>query len=156
MILASERQGIFKTLAGPCNFLIFRDINKVLDIFNNGIYEYTIFSMLKLLYILKNQDIIILVSWTKTFQEEDMYEVAVIGCGVVGLTSALAIQERLKNVKVTIFTKDVSPNTTGDIAAGHWTPYLVGNTPVEKVFKWSKTTYDYLLKSWKEGNYYTF
>ncbi|XP_018570574.1 D-aspartate oxidase [Anoplophora glabripennis] len=80
-----------------------------------------------------------------------MYEIAVIGCGVIGLTSALSIQERLKNVKVTIFTRDKSPNTTGDIAAGYWEPYMVGDTPPAQITRWGKATYDYILKLWKEG-----
>ncbi|KAJ8922050.1 hypothetical protein NQ315_008691 [Exocentrus adspersus] len=81
-----------------------------------------------------------------------MYEVAVIGCGVIGLTSALAIQKRLgNNARVTIFTKDTSPNTTGDIAAGYWKPYLLGDTPPEKIREWAKATYDYALGLWKQG-----
>lgn len=83
-----------------------------------------------------------------------MYEVAVIGCGVIGLTSALAIQRRLNNVKVTIFAREVSPNTTSDIAAGYWEPYLVEDTPPETITKWGKATYDYILKLWKEGDCY--
>ncbi|KAJ8979595.1 hypothetical protein NQ317_019483 [Molorchus minor] len=34
-----------------------------------------------------------------------MCKVAVIGCGVIGLTSALEIQNRIRNARVTIFTK---------------------------------------------------
>ncbi|KAJ8939549.1 hypothetical protein NQ318_011333 [Aromia moschata] len=62
-----------------------------------------------------------------------MSQVAVIGCGVIGLTSALAIQRSIRNTKVTIFTKDITPNTTGDVAAGLWEPYLVDDTE-EKSF----------------------
>lgn len=63
-----------------------------------------------------------------------MYNVAVIGAGVIGLTTAVKIQERFgTTVSVTIFTENVSPNTTGDISAGLWTPYLMQDTPEEKI-----------------------
>lgn len=63
-----------------------------------------------------------------------MSKVAVIGAGVIGLTTAVAIQERLgPTVSVTIFTENVSPNTTGDVSAGLWTPYLMKDTPEEQI-----------------------
>lgn len=83
-----------------------------------------------------------------------MQNIAVVGCGAVGLTTAFAIQTRLQNVNVTIFAKEFSPNTTSDISAGYWQPFLLGDTPANKIFKWSKITYDYLLKLWKEGKFF--
>ncbi|CAG9823839.1 unnamed protein product [Phaedon cochleariae] len=80
-----------------------------------------------------------------------MYNIAVVGCGVVGITSALAIQNRVKKCTVTIYAHEVSPNTTTDIAGGLWEPYLLQETPEEKVAEWSKTTYDYLLRLWIQG-----
>lgn len=63
-----------------------------------------------------------------------LYNIAVVGAGVVGLTTAIKIQEKLENlVSVTIFTENVSPNTTGDISAGLWTPYLMQDTPEAKI-----------------------
>lgn len=82
-----------------------------------------------------------------------MQNVAVVGCGAIGLTTALAIQNTLGNTNVTIFAKDFSPNTTSDISAGFWEPFLLGNTPQDKVYRWAKITYDYLLKLWREGWY---
>lgn len=57
-----------------------------------------------------------------------MYNIAIIGAGVSGITTAYIIQQELKSfVNVTIFTKDVSPNTTGDVAAGVISPYVWDN-----------------------------
>ncbi|KAG5884953.1 hypothetical protein JTB14_026551 [Gonioctena quinquepunctata] len=81
----------------------------------------------------------------------NMVRVAVVGCGVIGVTSALAIQKRIKDAEVTIFAKEMTPNTTTDIAGGLWEPYLLEDTPPEKVANWSKATYDYLLELWKTG-----
>jgi glycine/D-amino acid oxidase-like deaminating enzyme len=50
-------------------------------------------------------------------------EVAVIGCGVVGLTTARLAQEAGFNV--TIYTKAMPPETTSNIAGGQWKPTSV-------------------------------
>ena len=44
--------------------------------------------------------------------------VAVIGAGVIGLTSAYSIKLFDENVDVTVFAEKFSPNTTSDGAAG--------------------------------------
>ena len=50
-------------------------------------------------------------------------DVAVIGSGVMGLTSARLLQDAGWNV--TIYTRDVWRHTTSNIAAGEWSPYNV-------------------------------
>lgn len=64
-----------------------------------------------------------------------MKKVIVIGAGVNGLSSAVKIAEHFyrQSVQVTLVSEDVSPNTTGDISAGLWGPYLIGNSPEEKI-----------------------
>ena len=64
-----------------------------------------------------------------------MYKVAVIGGGVIGITTAFRIQEELgpSLVKVVIYAEKLSPNTTGDISAGLWLPYLLQDTPEEDI-----------------------
>lgn len=53
-----------------------------------------------------------------------MYNVVIIGAGISGLTTAYTIQETFKSaVSLTIFAKDFTPNTTGNVAAGVITPY---------------------------------
>src|SRR3954447_21438420 len=59
---------------------------------------------------------------------------AVIGCGVIGLTTALRLQE-LGN-SVTILARERFELTTSRIAAGLWMPYHLG--PVEKVAAWGE------------------
>ncbi|MFT8445392.1 FAD-dependent oxidoreductase, partial [Acetobacter orientalis] len=46
--------------------------------------------------------------------------VAVIGCGVIGLTTALTAQRA--GMDVTIYTKDLLPHTRSVRANGSWTP----------------------------------
>src|SRR3954468_19872979 len=47
--------------------------------------------------------------------------VAVIGCGVVGLATALLLQRR--GVAVTIYTAEQTPNTTSDRSGAFWAPF---------------------------------
>ena len=49
--------------------------------------------------------------------------VAVIGCGVMGLTTARLLQDR--GFEATIYAKDLSPNTTSNVAGGQWSPFTV-------------------------------
>ncbi|KAK9708021.1 FAD dependent oxidoreductase [Popillia japonica] len=78
--------------------------------------------------------------------------VAVIGAGVVGLCSAVRIQDSLGDeLEIVIYTADKSPNTTGDVSAGYWAPYLIQNTPTEKIIQWSKETLNYFLELWRNG-----
>ena len=48
---------------------------------------------------------------------------AVIGCGVVGLSTARLLQRR--GWQVTIYAKDLPPNTTSNVAVGQWSPSSV-------------------------------
>ena len=49
--------------------------------------------------------------------------VAVLGCGAVGLATARLLQER--GCAVTIYAKDLPPNTTSNIAGAQWSPAYV-------------------------------
>jgi D-amino-acid oxidase len=48
---------------------------------------------------------------------------AVIGCGAVGLATARLLQRR--GAAVTIYAKDVPPNTTSNMAGAQWGPFSV-------------------------------
>lgn len=52
-------------------------------------------------------------------------EYAVLGCGVMGLSTARLLQER--GAQVTIYTRDVPPHTTSNIAGGQWNPAFVAD-----------------------------
>jgi D-amino-acid oxidase len=48
---------------------------------------------------------------------------AVVGCGAVGLATARLLQRR--GAAVTIYAKDVPPNTTSNVAGAQWGPFSV-------------------------------
>ncbi|MDX6531036.1 MAG: D-amino-acid oxidase [Blastocatellia bacterium] len=52
---------------------------------------------------------------------------AVLGCGVNGLSTARLLQQRFQDGPgtVTIYAKDLPPNTTSNIAGGFWSPTSV-------------------------------
>ena len=54
---------------------------------------------------------------------------AVLGCGVIGLTTARLIQRRLLGAgsSVTIYAKNLPPETTSNVAGGFWSPTSVYN-----------------------------
>lgn len=62
--------------------------------------------------------------------------VCVLGAGVIGLSTALRIQEESSDwgdspgVEVTLVADRFSPDTTSDGSGGFWEPYKLGNTPL--------------------------
>ncbi|KAL1488313.1 hypothetical protein ABEB36_014792 [Hypothenemus hampei] len=81
-----------------------------------------------------------------------MFTVAVVGSGAIGLTTAIELLEKLGNfIKVTIVADKFSPNTTSDIAAGLWEPYLLAENSEEDILRWGGETYQYLIKLFKQG-----
>jgi D-amino-acid oxidase len=83
----------------------------------------------------------------------NMKKIVIIGGGVIGLSSAVKIAEYYyrKSVQVTLIAETVSPETTGDISAGLWGPYLIGSTPEQKIVDWSKSSHDFFHKLWCAG-----
>lgn len=53
---------------------------------------------------------------------------AVVGCGAVGLATARLLQRR--GVEVTIYAKDLPPDTTSNVACAQWGPYSVSDARV--------------------------
>jgi D-amino-acid oxidase len=51
---------------------------------------------------------------------------AVVGCGAIGLATARLLQRR--GCVVTIYARDVPPNTTSNIAGAQWSPFSVFET----------------------------
>lgn len=70
-------------------------------------------------------------------------KVAIIGGGIIGMSCAVKIAQYFNEINesnrncnsaiVTLISDKLSPNTTGDGSAGLWGPYLIGETPYEKV-----------------------
>jgi glycine/D-amino acid oxidase-like deaminating enzyme len=52
--------------------------------------------------------------------ETGEHEIGVIGCGALGLTSALLLQRA--GARITIFAKELPPNVRSSLATGLWTP----------------------------------
>ena len=64
-------------------------------------------------------------------------DILVIGGGVNGLSTGICLLEDGWNV--TIYSTKFSPNTTSDVAAALWYPFL--SAPVEKTDVWGAKTY---------------
>uniref|UniRef100_A0A8P4KRC7 D-amino-acid oxidase n=1 Tax=Dicentrarchus labrax TaxID=13489 RepID=A0A8P4KRC7_DICLA len=74
--------------------------------------------------------------------------VAVIGAGVIGLSTAQSIYEQYHSIvsplTIEVYADRFTPLTTSDGAAGFWQPYLYDKGNVQET-KWNKETFDYLL-----------
>jgi D-amino-acid oxidase len=55
-------------------------------------------------------------------------DAAVLGCGVIGLTTARILQDR--GFTVTIYARELSPDTTSNIAGAMWGPVTVVDNPL--------------------------
>lgn len=64
-------------------------------------------------------------------------KILVLGCGVIGLTTALRLQENGSQVE--IWTKEELLETTSATAAAFWYPYLI--EPIEKALTWGEKSY---------------
>ncbi len=69
-------------------------------------------------------------------------EILVLGAGVSGLSTAILLKKA--GYDVTIWAKELSPNTTSDKAAAMWYPYRSG--PLAKVAVWSELTLKFFRK----------
>jgi len=66
-----------------------------------------------------------------------MSEIRVVGCGIVGLASAIELQELGHRVR--IVARELPPSTTSNKAAAIWEPYRA--EPAERVAEWSARSY---------------
>ncbi len=64
-------------------------------------------------------------------------DILVIGCGVSGLTTGLRLLQA--GHRVTIWARDLPPNTTSNVAAAVWYPYKAH--PIDKVRAWGAVAY---------------
>ncbi|XP_014820133.1 PREDICTED: D-aspartate oxidase isoform X2 [Calidris pugnax] len=72
-------------------------------------------------------------------------KVAVVGAGVVGLSTALCITETCPSCSVTVLSDQFSPDTTSDAAAGILIPHTYPGTPTHVQKQWFKETFTYLF-----------
>lgn len=68
------------------------------------------------------------------FKKPNKLNIVVIGAGVIGLTSAIRLQNELNHPSNVVLISDIlTPDTTGDGSAGLWGPFLCGRTPAEDI-----------------------
>lgn len=60
-------------------------------------------------------------------------KICVIGAGVIGLSSAVRIQDKIPGIDITIIADTFSPHTTSDGSAGFWEPHLVNPDQSEEI-----------------------
>lgn len=70
-------------------------------------------------------------------------DVAVLGCGAVGLATARLLQER--GARVRIYAKDLPPNTTSNVAGAQWWP--------ASVFRRARATPEFLERHFEAANF---
>jgi D-amino-acid oxidase len=68
-------------------------------------------------------------------------EIIVIGCGVIGLTSAIRLREA--GFDAHIIARELPPNTTSDAAAAVW--YVYEAYPLDKAIGWAQSTFEALV-----------
>lgn len=79
------------------------------------------------------------------------FSVAVVGGGVIGLSTAIRLAEGAGGDKeqggggVVVFARGFGADTTSSGAGGLWEPYKLGDTPGELVNRWSAETLEFLL-----------
>uniref|UniRef100_A0A8C3U245 D-aspartate oxidase n=1 Tax=Catharus ustulatus TaxID=91951 RepID=A0A8C3U245_CATUS len=72
-------------------------------------------------------------------------QVAVVGAGLIGLSTALCITETCPSCSVTVLSDQFSPNTMSDVAAGMLIPHTYPDTPIHRQKQWFKETFTYLF-----------
>lgn len=78
-------------------------------------------------------------------------KVAVLGAGVIGLSSALRLTQEIPNAEVTVVAASFDMETTSSGAAGLWEPYKLSDTPVELIRQWGGETFQYLQRLLMSG-----
>ncbi|XP_021346523.1 D-amino-acid oxidase-like isoform X2 [Mizuhopecten yessoensis] len=91
------------------------------------------------------------VHWTVNTQQQTASiprmprRVCVLGAGVIGLSSAVCIQELVPDADVTVVADTFTPHTLSDNCAGFWMPYLIDPSNTN-VLRWCGDTFEYLKR----------
>ncbi|XP_019062186.1 D-aspartate oxidase isoform X4 [Fukomys damarensis] len=74
----------------------------------------------------------------------DTVRIAVIGAGVIGLSTAVCISQLVPQCSITIVSDKFTPHTTSDVAAGILIPHEYPDTPILTQKRWFRETFDHL------------
>ncbi|XP_011905881.1 PREDICTED: D-aspartate oxidase isoform X2 [Cercocebus atys] len=75
----------------------------------------------------------------------DTARIAVVGAGVVGLSTAVCISKLVPQCSVTIISDKFTPDTTSDVAAGMLIPHTYPDTPIHMQKQWFRETFNHLF-----------
>ncbi|XP_008067219.1 D-aspartate oxidase [Carlito syrichta] len=75
----------------------------------------------------------------------DAARVAVVGAGVIGLSTAVCISKVVSRCTITVIADKFTPDTTSDVAAGMLIPHAYPDTPILKQKQWFRETFDHLF-----------
>ncbi|XP_036920937.1 D-aspartate oxidase isoform X2 [Sturnira hondurensis] len=75
----------------------------------------------------------------------DTVRIAVVGAGVMGLSTALCVSKLVPRCSITVISDKFSPDTTSDVAAGILIPHAYPDTPIHKQKQWFRETFDHLF-----------
>uniref|UniRef100_A0A2K6EHE9 D-aspartate oxidase n=1 Tax=Propithecus coquereli TaxID=379532 RepID=A0A2K6EHE9_PROCO len=75
----------------------------------------------------------------------DTARVAVVGAGLMGLSTAVCTSRLAPRCSVTVISDKFTPDTTSDVAAGMLIPHAYPDTPIHKQKQWFRETFDHLL-----------
>ncbi len=68
--------------------------------------------------------------------------ICVVGAGIIGVSTAIRIQQLQPRVKVTLIADKFSPDTTSDVAAGFWRPFFLSDPRENLLNRWGQETFD--------------
>nr|XP_054413981.1 D-aspartate oxidase isoform X4 [Pongo abelii] len=75
----------------------------------------------------------------------DTARIAVVGAGVVGLSTAVCISKLVPRCSVAVISDKFTPDTTSDVAAGMLIPHTYPDTPIHKQKQWFRETFNHLF-----------
>ncbi|XP_077018766.1 D-aspartate oxidase [Tamandua tetradactyla] len=75
----------------------------------------------------------------------DVVRIAVVGAGVIGLSTALCISKLVPQCSITVISDKFTPDTTSDVAAGMLIPHAYPDTSIQKQRQWFRETFEHLF-----------
>ncbi|KAL6085142.1 hypothetical protein STEG23_027453, partial [Scotinomys teguina] len=85
-------------------------------------------------------------AWTaqREIRAMDTARIAVVGAGVIGLSTAVCISQLVPRCSVTVISDKFTPDTTSNVAAGMLIPHTYPDTPVPTQKQWFTETFQHL------------